>query len=921
MSPKLVYAMSDENEELKKQIGCMNGLLQFFDPHHFINNPRVSPGETKQQGRAVNSYNKRSKDKHPNAIKEMQLSPIESSRISISSSSAISSSEYDWNTNLQNSPLAETARETSSPAKNHIRESVPTCASPISTALRYDLMHIDSPRLSHTSRPDSPRLAAHNQSFRSISSNHSAPVITPRNKDHARLSYDGRETRDTHISSLKLKDLPRLSLDSKQPTTKVSAHDSKHNLLLRNLKREEPASYRAPSNIVAKLMGLEALPDDTPSRRSLIQKDDSTISQTSEFLSTSSRTIDQSKVDRVLHSPRSNGKESRSNKDKSGKTSSPSQEAQSEPKNHPLTVYGAIEKRLADLDFQKSGKDLRALKQILEAMHKEKIKLEIRKENPSSHCASQTSNISAFHISQKQGPKMANLSTTKGFSFVKDVTSTENIKPTKLVKGSREVTTQVVQNIPITNLQRLRIVQPVDGLKDSEQKKTAKDLKETHHIRKKYSGERTPRPIRTSKEPQHMTKTNATSSSRIPDNRSSPATSGSRVKQSQQAVGFPSQNRKLPRNLSLLQEIDKQSSEFSSESICQSQQGNTTLLSRKNDNMVSHIHRYIENADELCMKYGTQVTHNKNSEGFRGDMALEELATTVREQPSPVSVLDANFFEDETPSPIRKKPTAFRDFETNTTYNEAEWIDTDLNHSPDRFRLNFNYESDYRKLENFKESAPSLCKLNSYQHGNLSKTTPLNVNVEKSYVSEVLLASGFLDHLDYTMADHLALQSQEAINPNLFFELEQTMRSSFVSDNTSNSKAEKMTRTTERHRRRLLFDAVNEILSQKLSQPPSPLLKKPTELATGGLQLLQEIYKEIDQVQPMNLPHNLDDEEDFLTTIIGKDLTHKSATWTAASIEIPALVLDIERLIFKDLIVELVQDGAAQVQAHKHRKK
>lgn len=45
MSPKLVYAMSDENEELKKQIGCMNGLLQFFDPHHFINNPRVSPGK------------------------------------------------------------------------------------------------------------------------------------------------------------------------------------------------------------------------------------------------------------------------------------------------------------------------------------------------------------------------------------------------------------------------------------------------------------------------------------------------------------------------------------------------------------------------------------------------------------------------------------------------------------------------------------------------------------------------------------------------------------------------------------------------------------------------------------------------------------------------------------------------------------
>ncbi|XP_021766193.1 protein LONGIFOLIA 1-like [Chenopodium quinoa] len=979
MSAKLLYSMSEENQNLKKQIGCMNGLLQFFDPHHFINNRvisnssnrRISPGENKQHGRAGNNANKKSKEKHRNVVKEMEVTPIESSRLSISSSgsTAISSSEYEWTTKSEQSLSAETVgggrhswdyranqpqslpQQPSSPVKmgyHHkkhiIRETAPS-ASPISTAslistasreVKCNYQHMDSPRLSHTSRPDSPRVAALNESFRSISSNHSAPVATPRKKDLARLSYDGRETRDNHISSLKVKDLPRLSLDSKQRTVKVSSHESKDDLLPGELKREicgpnkfqsdqqEPTSYRAPSNVVAKLMGLEALPDDTTSNKSRIEQDGSNYFRNAELFSRSSRTIDENKVDRVLHSPRSNCKESRtprSNKAKSDQTASLSQEADSEPKNHPLTVYGAIEKRLADLDFQKSGKDLRALKQILDSMHKEKNKSEIRKENQYPRCASQTSNSSSVQDSPKH-PKKATPSTSKGFNTIKDATSAKNIKPTKLVKGSREETTQVVQDIPVISLQRLRIIQPVDGPKDSAQKKAAKDPKETHHIRKKYSGERTPRPIRTSKTPEQMAKANATSSTRISDARSTTGTTSvSKLKQSQQAMSFLPHNRKLPQGSSFLQETDGRSSEFSNETASPSQQGNTNpLLYQNNRSMVSHIQRCNENANESCMKYETmqQVSGDKNSEGIRGDAPLEEIAITVREQPSPVSVLDANFFDDETPSPVRKKPTPFRDLVTNATYKEAEWMDTDPSYSVDSMRAGFIYGNDYQKLENFKELAPTVWNMNTSQNVNLGNAGPLqnSMNLEKSYVSEIISASGFINHLKYTTDNHIVLQSQEAINPNLFFVLEQAIGSSFISDKRSNSH-ERITRTTEMHRRRLLFDAVNEILSQKLSQPRSSS-KLHSELTTSGPQLLQEIFKEIDRLQPISLPQNLDDEEDFLTTIIGKDLTHRSADWTDVSGETPALVLDIERLIFKDLIVELVEDKATEVQSQKY---
>lgn len=583
-------------------------------------------------------------ERRRNVTDDIQVSPLEPSRLSISScgSTTIASSEYDWTMKLEQSPHAKnigrerrswdnqlndphsSPQQPSSPAKTShsfhkkqtSREELnATCASPIKTTSREvvknDLKHMDSPRLSQMYRPDSPRLAALNESFRSTSSNHASPAVTPRKKDPARLSYDGRETGNSYISNLKLKDLPRLSLDSKQQKLKVSTHESKESI------PQEPASYRAPSNIVAKLMGLEALPDYIPPK-SQIEQDGSSTFRSSDLFSRSSRTIDESKVDRALHSPRSNCKESRasrSNKAKSGQTASVYQEAHLEPDDSPLTVYGAIEKRLADLNFQKSGKDLRALKHILESMHKEKNRQEFRKENQSSHCASQTSNSNSVDISQKLDPEKATPPTSKELRSVKDVKSTKEIKPTKLVKCSRKEPTQVVQDIPRTNLQRLRIVQPVNDTKDLVQKKTAKDLKETHHIMNKYSGERTPRSIRTSKASE--IKANVTSSVRISDTGSPPATtSGSRVEQSQRDMGFLSRNQKLTQNSSLFRDSDDRSSEFSDKLACQNKQGNTNLLlSQSNNSTITHINRVTKYADKSCMKNDTlqQVSYNKVS--------------------------------------------------------------------------------------------------------------------------------------------------------------------------------------------------------------------------------------------------------------------------------------------------------------------
>lgn len=50
----------------------------------------------------------------------------------------------------------------------------------------------------------------------------------------------------------------------------------------------------------------------------------------------------------------------------------------------------------------------------------------------------------------------------------------------------------------------------------------------------------------------------------------------------------------------------------------------------------------------------------QNPEGFGKDKSMAEPAIATLEQPSPVSVLDATFYRDESPSPVKKISNAFK---------------------------------------------------------------------------------------------------------------------------------------------------------------------------------------------------------------------------------------------------------------------
>jgi len=211
-------------------------------------------------------------------------------------------------------------------------------------------------------------------------------------KDCPRFSYDGRETNrllfqsrenTKPMNSKQVEDLPRLSLDSRESSTRSLTTASRN---------------PAPS-VVAKLMGLETLPDSGSGSNS--NSNSGSVSQKELGLGPIRTTPVESLKQSDLFGPikmqnysRNSVKEPTSPiwknadmkpisrfpiepapwKQRDGGARSPQRPGSRVMKSPTKiqspysSVYGEVDKRLKDLQFTQSGKDLRALKQILEAM-------------------------------------------------------------------------------------------------------------------------------------------------------------------------------------------------------------------------------------------------------------------------------------------------------------------------------------------------------------------------------------------------------------------------------------------------------------------------------------------------------------------------------------------------------------------------
>lgn len=318
-------------------------------------------------------------------------------------------------------------------------------------------------------------------------------------KDAPRFSYDGRdmryasfESRDSSKSSLKFKELPRLSLDSRENSMRSFKSDSQP--LLNPLQRDGGSSNHSissqvrPPSVVAKLMGLETLPSSVSSSENVMNSERTSSvvdsGRTSKSPNTPFQMFSSSKnLWKEPNSPRWKNsdptlkpasrfpiepapwKQHDGNRT-SQKTASKNMKSHSKIPNSSFpSVYSEIEKRLKDLEFSQSGKDLRALKQILEAMQAKGL-LESQKGEDHQAFVSQeeierkyTNSMSGSRLvnQQKLQHDFVSLSAKRGANFSRSFESPIVImKPAKLVEKSGIPASSVISLDDLSGLPRVQ---------------------------------------------------------------------------------------------------------------------------------------------------------------------------------------------------------------------------------------------------------------------------------------------------------------------------------------------------------------------------------------------------------------------------------------------------------------------------------
>lgn len=1137
MSAKLLQALTDENPDLQKQIGCMTGIFQLFDRHHILSSKRVNGHTPKRllSGHPhLNSGNlgvetiayspliatERNFSRNAN---ENQRNSVESSRPSFSSSSCSSFSSHDCNKTVQpeppsferitqlerssrNSPvsknfdidirpnnyaLSRDQRNAYSPSgresldlRDVVKDSIYREGRGLSVKTAREepanrvLKHRDSPRPLHLSKSEDGSYAVGingksklpldlNESLRVLSKLKEAPwyfnearepprsscerkdtSLFPVSKDAPRFSYDGREiprpsfdSKDTGKSATRLRELPRLSLDSRESSMKSSNFDSKlgkpNPILALNAEQELVSSKRPPS-VVAKLMGLEAMPNSSSASQGQMTRTKTFLNDGHDTFdveinaiqfSRMSKAMEESKQDRTSQSPKSSFKDPisprRRNTESVMKPISNSRfpietapwrqpdrghgpqkavlrnrEAHASPPSS-ISVYSEIEKRLKELEFQQSGKDLRALKQILDAMQAKGL-LEKKTEDHTLHFQKNCINQNPQNpVGLNQNPRSANRRNLQGnqlaFSPIKRSNTARAfdspiviMKPAKYIDRSSVPASSVIPFDGFSGVRKCQTSDSVDNKrvivntrKESNPKVGPREpiASAPGFMDKKVNGKnedntsQKPRTrlTQTSFRPQPLTRENTGGSSTKNSGSLSPRLQQKKVElEKRSRPPIPTSDSSKPRRQPLRQQTepsspgrrfrlksahaqqnDDQSSEISSETMNLSHNGDEiSVHSDGNISLVSQVDIEVMSTDmsaemncsffqpssqspsQKVANNTVSVRQKKSSPSFSEDGLSLELTTVGPEQPSPVSVLDTSFYKDDVPlSPVKRMANLFNDDESRNSDGipgEEGWKTVGLYYLSNRRHPDLSSEINHKKLEKIEDLVQKLRSLNSGHDEFATDHIALlceDTNPDHRYVSEILLASGLLlKDLSSNPTQNQLHSSGQPINPELFLVLEQTKASWLSKTESSCENALRPKPDKEKIHRKLVFDSVNEILIQKLSlsgPQPEPWLQ-PSKLATvipSGQRLLKEICVEIDKLQSDGLEGSLDDDDDGLKMILRKDVMHQVECWEDFRKEVSGLVLDIERLIFKDLVDEIVNGESSSLRVKPSRRR
>ncbi|XP_024978332.1 protein LONGIFOLIA 1-like [Cynara cardunculus var. scolymus] len=942
MATKVVHTIREEKQEIQKRLGCMNGIFQLFDRRYLLglhrngqNQKKLSSGQGENGEKEFKNSSEKAKEKKPKKVTiEKNRASIESSRNSFSSScSSTTFSSLDCSKMVQTesqfpseptSPnLHKKQQDWSLDIRNVVKDSMTreicvALARNVAKDERADFIkHVDSPRpFIHQ------KSVQYNTNHRNLAKVDETSSGVKKVKETSRFSCDERESRYSLKSTSKVKELPRLSLDSKQNSNKNSMDSPKISSSQTLNQSQKPGSNKRPSSgVVARLMGLENLTDSIHEVETLKIKpslDDESVSSSrwsSKVEIVKENYVSASVSPRVRLEPTTperrfsnvtmrGASEPVSRKQEVGDRGSRkppvnNKEAPVMATNATLSVYGEMEKRLNGIEFKTSAKNLRALKQILEAM--------------------QTNNEQAREIQKRDQP----VSLT-----IKGTSSPRAMKPDSMM---------------ITGLDNIN---RFDSRKDLFTRKQGKDPTSRNQ---KATG-RAPSSLSPSNSPEYSTAERPVLRSKVPRPKNGiqkqcfhrPSSDSSRIKKQsnvQPIISDLKTRNQKPKPVNPMQ-TKEQSCRHSIETRSPSQDGDTvSFISGSNTSLASKNKLQVMRNDQ------PKENHRSNfAERLMEDKATTELAKLTMEQPSPVSVLDA-FYTETTPSPVKKKPNPFDDMENtcmiflshvnklttfcpflvsdfeNLHFDETERDQSGIYNLVNDTGADHYSEFNHVKLESRNHLIHQIELLTSTDDEttvNETVESPCGItNGDHRYISEILLASGFLKDLDSATRIVQLHPTASLIKPNLFHLLEKTKGYTELSDDGCHRRNPR-SKSNEKIRRLMIFDSVNDILFHKLAMLGSSGLwtRKRRGRLLNGEKLQKELCSEIDHLQTSSKRCQYD-EDDEVKDIVSEEVNKNSEDWDKCCYEVPGLVLDIERLIFKDLIDEVVNAELGVVYQHK----
>ncbi|CAN6205999.1 unnamed protein product [Urochloa humidicola] len=919
-------AFADDARDLDRQMGCMAGIFQIFDRQRLITGSgrrgarqaqkRLPPPSAPDNTVSKSSSNVPAQSSSTSKIvlektfskctTENSSLSIESSRASSSSSSCSSFSSLDGNKSVQqelpyineelfvqrslkSSPsLKETDMNTKSALPNvGFRDIVKDSINRDSGGLTVKTSVQEARRNGQCK--DSPRPLLLSKSMDGtciIGIDRSTKVpaaVTESNRrlrEQSRFSCDDRrllrpaETQESKRPSSRLKELPRLSLDSRKESLSPSSRQKNFSykrtddILLDTLRPQDSPSHRRANSVIAKLMGLEEATDATgvltadnheasrsprpaqgtqhehPSRSPRRTCQDSCMLQ----LKNESSVLKTKPSPRILTEAAPWRQQERSANNIKAQQC---RDAEGRPRT--ASVYADIERRLGGLDFLEcNNKDFRALR-ILGALTAKDTKNQ-NDSNARSVAAQRTGYDLATDPGNFQPPIVV-------------------MKPARTTEKSGFSLASVA---PIAGLRSLRKLPARDssftGMNDKIHLRTSRAQSRSEEP---VSSASSPRPTGSSSPRNVLKKAESERRSRPPVSPKSPS------KKSNEAVSPKGRIRSKP------SQVKSHRDEVTGSRISLAKQVDVSIMDCPKPPGVS---------SSFVQPCNVATTSSPKGPSILGsDQNIHSLDNI----PSPVSVLDTSFYH-------KRISDSFKDGETHSS--DECWNPNSL---PDTPQSKASSEVNQIKPENLEVLIQKLEQLQSMNEeaANIKEVmASVTANKDHQYIYEILLASGLL-HKELTFA---ALPGQfrspsHLINPELFLILEQT-KPDIASEFHTYSGAKKCSKPcTGKLHRRLVFNMVNETIAQKMnicrfgSQPVKFL--QPRKLS--GWQLFKDLCTEVDRLTKFS---EEDENENMLVDediIDGKD-------WMSFDTELHGMALEIEKSIFKGLIDEVIVCGATE---------